>query len=72
MQAQDGTQFFKIGILLDLTWKLESTYPATNLAFGYIHAQSHDTILNGLWYDILYASVFEKKPTTLCPKLDWA
>lgn len=34
-----------------------------------LDAQSHDTILNGLWYDILYASVFEKKPTTLCPKL---
>ena len=58
--------FLKIGMLLGLTWKLESTDPATKLAFGYKHtyyildAQSHDTILNESWYDILYASVFEK------------
>ena len=66
MQAQDRTQFFKIGMVLGLTWKLEPTDPATKLAFRYKHiyyildAQSHDTILNGSWYDILYASVFEK------------
>ena len=28
MQAQDGTHFLNIGMLLGLTWKLESTDPA--------------------------------------------
>ena len=72
MQAQDGTQFFKdwnatrFDLKIRTNW---SYYKGYKHIYYILDAQSHDTILNGLWYDILYASVFEKKPTTLCPKL---